>query len=85
LFFGVPVCRIKHYFGSHDGYFFGVHSVHSTSTERMNLAAPMYFTYREPNQSFEKFGVWNSGTAGVTGLGDPEQIARGSVVTLRYE
>jgi hypothetical protein len=55
LFFGVPVCRIKHYFGSPTmAYFFGVHST-------------------------------LSGTAGVTGLGDPEQIARGSVVTLRYE
>jgi hypothetical protein len=32
----------------------------------------MYFGYREQNRTFEKFGVWSSGTASVSGAGDPE-------------
>ena len=31
--------------------------------------------YQEHARSFENFGVWNAGTATVTGLGDPEQVA----------
>jgi predicted permease len=40
----------------------------------VNLAPPMYFTYREQNQTFEQFGVWSTGAASVTGSGDPEQV-----------
>jgi predicted permease len=40
----------------------------------INLSAPMYLTYRDQNHSFEQFGVWNSGTATVTEVGDPEQV-----------
>jgi len=46
----------------------------------ISLSAPMYLTYREQNRSFEQFGVWNSGTAAVTEIGDPEQV-RTLVVT----
>ncbi len=34
----------------------------------------MYFTYREENRTFQEFGVWQSGGASVTGIGDPEQV-----------
>jgi len=34
----------------------------------------MYFTYREENKSFQDFGVWQSGGASVTGVGDPEHV-----------
>jgi len=38
------------------------------------MSSPMYFGYREQNRTFEKFGVWSSGTASVSGAGDPEQV-----------
>jgi len=43
-------------------------------TGKLNCAPTMYFTYREQNRTFEKFGVWSTGEASVTGVGDPEQI-----------
>jgi predicted permease len=39
------------------------------------LTLDMYAAYQEHARSFEDFGVWNAGTATVTGLGDPEQVA----------
>src|SRR5436190_11277582 len=42
--------------------------------EHMSLSPPMYVAYRDANQTFQQFGVWNSGTSNVTGSGDPEQI-----------
>jgi putative ABC transport system permease protein len=38
------------------------------------LASQMYFEYREQNQSFQEFGVTASGSLGVTGIGEPEQV-----------
>jgi len=38
------------------------------------LSASMYFTYAEHNQTFQSVGVWNTGTANVTGLAEPEQV-----------
>ncbi|HEY4360437.1 MAG TPA: ABC transporter permease [Bryobacteraceae bacterium] len=43
-------------------------------TRKLNCAPTMYFTYREQNRTFEKFGVWSTGGASVTGVGDPEQL-----------
>ena len=43
-------------------------------TGKLSCAPTMYFTYREQNRTFEKFGVWSTGGASVTGVGDPEQI-----------
>jgi putative ABC transport system permease protein len=40
----------------------------------MGLAAGMYAGLKEQSKTFQEFGVWDSGTATVTGLGDPEQI-----------
>jgi predicted permease len=40
----------------------------------MGLAAGMYAGLKERSKTFQEFGVWSSGTATVTGLGDPEQI-----------
>jgi len=34
----------------------------------------MYFTYREQNQTFQQFGVWNSAGASVTGVAEPEVL-----------
>jgi predicted permease len=38
------------------------------------LSPSMYFTYAEQNRTFQALGVWDTGTANVTGLGDPEQV-----------
>jgi putative ABC transport system permease protein len=38
------------------------------------LSPSMYFTYAEQNRTFQSLGVWSTGTANVTGLGDPEQV-----------
>src|SRR5262245_4138393 len=40
----------------------------------MGRAAGMYAGLKEHSQTFQEFGVWEPGTATVTGIGDPEQI-----------
>ncbi len=40
----------------------------------LHLSPSMYFTYAEQNQTFQSLGVWNAGTANVTGVADPEQV-----------
>src|SRR5215831_4743420 len=45
----------------------------------VNMSGPMYFGYREQIRTFEKFGVWSSGAASVTGGGDPQQVRTLSV------
>ena len=47
-----------------------------------NCSPSMYFTYREQNRTFQQFGVWNSGGAGVTGGAEPE-VVRALSVTSR--
>jgi predicted permease len=38
-------------------------------------AAPfLYFTYRDQSKTFEDVGLWNSDTASLTGLAEPEEI-----------
>jgi hypothetical protein len=51
----------------------------SVKSNSLNMSGPMYFGYREQNRTFEKFGVWSSGAASVTGVGDPEQVRTLSV------
>jgi predicted permease len=34
----------------------------------------MYFTYADENRSFESLGLWNAGTANVTGIAEPEEV-----------
>src|SRR6202047_3477146 len=40
----------------------------------LHLSPSMYFTYAEQNRSFQSVGVWDTGTASVTGLAEPEQV-----------
>ena len=40
----------------------------------LHLSPSMYFTYAEHNRAFQSLGVWDSGTASVTGLAEPEQV-----------
>src|SRR5262249_15709742 len=34
----------------------------------------LYFTYREESRTFQDIGLWSTGTASVTGNGEPEQV-----------
>jgi putative ABC transport system permease protein len=38
------------------------------------LSASMYFTYSEQNRTFQSLGVWDAGTANVTGTAEPQQV-----------
>src|ERR1700731_3644617 len=40
----------------------------------LHLSASMYFTYAEHNRAFQSLGVWDTGSASVTGLAEPEQV-----------
>lgn len=40
----------------------------------INLTPPMAQVLENENRTFERFGVWNSGSASVTGRGDPELV-----------
>src|ERR1700686_1501845 len=40
----------------------------------LRLSPSMYFTYAENNRTFQSLGVWETGTANVTGLAEPEQV-----------
>lgn len=44
------------------------------------LSPSMYVTYAEHNRTFQSMGIWNSGTATITGAGQPEQV-RATFVT----
>jgi putative ABC transport system permease protein len=45
-----------------------------------NCSPSMYFTYREENQTFQRFGLWSIRPASVTGAGEPD-LPRALVVT----
>jgi putative ABC transport system permease protein len=40
----------------------------------LHLSPSMYFTYAEHNRAFQALGVWDRGTASVTGVAEPEQV-----------
>jgi predicted permease len=40
----------------------------------LHLSPSMYFTYSEQNRTFQSLGVWDTGTANITGLAPPEQV-----------
>ncbi len=42
----------------------------------LHLSPSMYFTYAEHNRAFQSLGVWDTGTASVTGLAEPEQVRK---------
>src|SRR5215831_10719462 len=46
----------------------------ANAADGLALSPSMYFTYTEQNRTFQALGVWTSGTANITGLGEPEQV-----------
>src|SRR6266699_1614090 len=49
--------------------------IHGQAFEDAALSPRMYAACKENAKAFENFGVWTSGAATVTGIGDPEQLA----------
>jgi predicted permease len=41
---------------------------------QVNCSPSMYFTYLDENRAFASLGLWQTGTATITGLGEPEQV-----------
>ena len=40
----------------------------------LRLSSSMYLTFAEQNRTFQSFGVWNTGTANVTGVDQPHEV-----------
>jgi predicted permease len=50
----------------------GIRHTTPASPNGISSSSPsMYFTYREQNRTFQRFGLWNSGGVGVTGVAEP--------------
>jgi len=54
-------------------------SAPSINMKDMPLSPSDYFTFRDENRTFQKFGIWGGGTVSVTGLAEPEQVLNLSV------
>ena len=52
----------------------------AVTSRNVRLSSTMYLSYREHNETFAEFGLWYTGAASVTGIGEPEQV-RTIVVT----
>ena len=59
-----------------------VHQAPGAGIAETSASPAFYQTYREHNAVFESVALWNEGTAGVTGAGDPEEV---SSLTGTYE
>ena len=42
--------------------------------DELRLSASMYLTFARHNRAFQSVGVWQSGTASITGISQPEQV-----------
>ena len=42
--------------------------------DELRLSPSMYLTFAAHNRSFQSMGVWQSGTASITGIAQPEQV-----------
>ncbi len=50
------------------------HKAPGLGFDELNQGPAFHFTYREENRVFEDIGMWNNGTATVTGLAEPERL-----------
>jgi putative ABC transport system permease protein len=46
----------------------------SNNPGEVPLSATQFFSYRDENRVFAALGLWSSGTASITGLGEPEEV-----------
>src|SRR5437762_12794015 len=52
-----------------------VHTAPGINVKELPVSPSCYFTYREEGRTFQDIGLWTGGTASVTGLAEPEQVA----------
>jgi predicted permease len=50
------------------------HTAPGIHIDDLNMAASLYFTYREESRVFQDVGMWQPDTASVTGVGVPEEL-----------
>ncbi len=50
------------------------HGAPGVNIQHAGAAPFLYFTYREESRAFQDVGLWQSGTATVTGLAEPEDV-----------
>jgi predicted permease len=50
------------------------HAAPGLKIENIGAAPFLYFTYREESRTLQDAGLWRTGAASVTGLGEPEQV-----------
>ena len=50
------------------------HSAPGVNMPVINMAAFMYFTYREQNTTFQDIGAYNTDSYAVTGMGQPDKV-----------
>jgi putative ABC transport system permease protein len=50
------------------------HTAMGLNIPELNMSPSLYFTYREEGRTFQDVGLWQSRTASVTGLAEPEQV-----------
>lgn len=59
------------------------HSAPGLHIDDMNIAASLYFTYKEESRVFQDVAIWVPDTSNITGLTQPEQV-RDLLVTNRF-
>ncbi|MEQ8329339.1 MAG: ABC transporter permease [Longimicrobiales bacterium] len=55
------------------------HTAPGLGFDEVNQSPALHFYYVEHSRTFESVGMWDNGSATVTGVGDPEQVATMSV------
>jgi len=50
------------------------HTAPGINIPYLNLAASLYFTYKEEGRVFQDVGMWMPDTATITGIGEPEEV-----------
>ena len=50
------------------------HTAMGLNIPELNISPSLYFTYKEEGRTFQDVGVWQGGSASVTGLAEPEQV-----------
>jgi putative ABC transport system permease protein len=50
------------------------HLASTVSPQPLEVSPSLYFTYREHGRVFEDVGMWDNGSATLTGRGEPEQV-----------
>jgi predicted permease len=50
------------------------HTAPGLNIPLLNQGPALYMTYREENQTFEDFGLWDGTSVSITGVGEPERV-----------